>query len=499
MQIDTSVGTSALDQAQLVAFADKAQKILNARQAKKILARRHFLDFVLATPPALPYYIGKHTRAIGKQLEQAELNFCLGISSYLVFICPPRHGKSDLGSRRFGPWFLGRHPDKEIMLATYGANLAHSMSRKARACVRSEEYQGVFPGVNLAYDSRSVGDWSIENHDGSFHAVGLEGAITGHGADVLIIDDYIKGRENAESETIREKVFGTFADDLMTRLAPTHIVAILATRWHEDDLVGRLQEKMENDSNFPAFQVFRFPALDEARHTTGTRKRDCWLFPQRFSQAYYEARRALAGSYSWQAMFQGDPRPRQGNLLRADRIQFYTEPPSNLSWVRGWDLASSEKQRIKEEPDFTVGVKLAVTRDKMGIEKVYIDDVIRGQWLAPKRDQRMYETALRDGANVRVAIEQVAGYKDAVANARKALKGKAVVIAFVPTVDKVIRAQDLEPILEAGNFFCRQAIWNDDYVKEFLAFPRGKKDDQVDGTTTAYKIAQRSGRIVTVT
>lgn len=476
---------------------DKAQGEFRKRHAWRELSRRRLRRFLERFAPSVPYYFGRHTEAMCARLQRAEEDYERGKASYVVLICPPRHGKSDLASRRFPLWHLGRHPNDEVILATYGANLAHKMSRKARQCFMSPEYGRTF-GLEISSESASVGDWMVKDHDGAYHAIGIEGAITGHGAHVLVIDDYLKGREQAESEVIRDKVWDAFTDDLMSRLAPVHIVVIVATRWHEDDLVGRIKRHMEEDPEFPRFEEHVYPAIDVALGADAEEEVDgAWLFPERFSPEWYRRARGTSSAYSWQAMWLGEPRPRQGNLLRVDRVQYYDEPPEGLRWVRGWDLASSEKERMNSNPDFSCGVKLAV-RGNNGLRSVYIDDVVKGQWSAPKRDSVIYRTARGDGDETVLGVEQVGPYKDAVTYMRRALRGKFIVRTFTPNVDKVIRAQALEAVFETGEVYLRRAAWNQEFLAELAAFPMGTKDDQVDGTTTAYHVATRSRPTVEV-
>ena len=458
---------------------------LNRRKAGRELARRHFDDFIRHFPPGKPYHFGRHTQAMCSGLERAAYALEAGVSSYLIYICPPRHGKSDLVSRRFAPWIMGRMKEVETILATYGAALSIELSRDARRCVASPEYERTF-GLKLSTESHAGAQWQLAGHRGKVHAVGLDGSITGHGAEVLLIDDYCKSRAEADSDVVRDGIWSCFRSDLMTRLAPAHIVVIVATRWHEDDLVGRIIEAMAGDPDFPRFELQVFPALGE-----GPGGESQWLFPERFSDSWYLAERALVGSHGWQALFQGDPQPREGNLLQTAAVQIVDTMPEDVAWVRYWDLASSKKERTKDNPDFTAGGKVGVRLGDNCVPHVYIADMIRGQWEAPERDRTIRATATRDGTPCVVGVEVVAGYKDAGVYIRQALGGKYVVQTNTPNKDKVIRATPLEPIFEAGHVYLKRAAWNDAFLAECAAFPKGKKDDQVDAISGAFEIAMR--------
>ena len=361
-----------------------------------------------------------------------------------------------------------RDPDWEFILTTYGADLSQDLSRAARRCFveAAPEY-----GLSLADDLGRQDAWGIQGHKGALYAIGLGGTITGRGANVLLIDDYCKNREEAESEGQRDKVWDSFRSDLMTRLAPVHAVVILATRWHEDDLVGRIKTERAKDPAFPRFEFLTFPAQAED---------GSWLFPERFPEKWYLAQRAAVGTYAWESLYQCNPKPRTGNLFRVDLVRIVSAAPPGLRWTRGWDLASTEKQRVRDDPDSTVGVRTA-----MQGRTLYVDDVRRGQWSELKRDQEIINTARDDGPSVPVRVEAVAGYTDTFRRIKRLLAGRATVRACHPQTDKFSRATMLEPLFESGNVVLIAGPWNAAWLAEFGAFPKAKHDDQVDATVIA--------------
>lgn len=480
--IGGALGVSELDS--LFGEAIVPQAKLAAIELLKRQARQSFLRFMQILPPATNYAFGRHTLTMCNIFTEVLNSIRNGKSRYVVVVAPPRHGKSDLTSRRFPPWYLGNNPDHEVILATYGANLAIAMSRDARRVVRTKMYQDLF-GISLSRESHSAMDWGVEGHKGKFHAVGIEGAVTGHGAHVLVVDDYIKDRTAAESEVIRDSIWEAFQNDLMTRLAPVHAVIINATRWHTDDLIGRIKLAMLADPNFPRFEIYRFPAWNDK---TG------WLFPERFSADWYNTQKASVGSYAWQALYQGDPHPRTGNMFQVDRIQFYYgEPPECSRWIRFWDLASTAKQRNKSNPDFNVGLKLGGIKMADGRIRLVVDDVIRGRWTAMKRQARILQTADTDGPDVVVGCEAVSGYKDQATILEELLSGMRDVQPYTPNKDKVLRATPIEPIIEAGNFYVRKSVWTDEFIAEMKLFPAVRHDDQVDGLTGGFAVLSKIG------
>jgi predicted phage terminase large subunit-like protein len=452
-----------------------------AARARTGAAKLPFREWLKEYPPAPNYLWGRHTEAVAAKLQEISDNLKAGRSSYVIITIPPRHGKSDLASRSFPAWGLLDSPEWEFILATYAADLSEGLSRVAR-----QRFQECAPqyGLRLSDELNQAGAWSLAGHRGVLYAVGLGGAITGRGAHVLIVDDYCKGREEAESETIRDRVWEGFRSDLMTRLAPVHAVVIVATRWHEDDLVGRIRKEAAANPDFPRFEELHFAAQDEQ---TGA-----YLFPERFPEAWYRAQKAALGNYAWQSLFQGNPVARTGNLLRADQVRIEdagarASAPAGLRRIWGWDLASTAAERLKADPDYTVGTLVGWDR---GSETLYVLEVLRGQWEAPERDRRIVAAALRT-PGVPLRIEAVAGYKDTATRIKALLRGKAIVTAAQARGEKVARWELLEPFFEAGRVCLVRAPWNDAWLSEIGAVPRAKHDDQADSLCIAVEGAMR--------
>ena len=465
---------------------------LTPRSALEELAsrkiKRSFEALFRAFPPADRYVYGRHTLSLLHLLDKTTKQLEQGVSSYRCICMPPRHGKSDVASRRYGAWHLIRNPDHEFILTSYNYSLASDMSYELRRVMRRV---GPMYGINLQADRGALDSWRVAGHKGAVHAAGLGGTITGRGADVLLVDDYFKNREEAESDTQRQRKWESFESDLLTRLSPVHAVVIVANRWHEDDIVGRILRKNDPDhedydEDFPPFEYTRFPAQDENGR---------WLFQERFGEAWYKTMRAFMGTYAWNAQAQQDPQPRTGNLLQANNVQWITaeDLPNDLTWRRGWDVASTEKERIKDDPDYTVGTLAAYDFKQ---RRLYVRHVVRGQWTAPKRDRIIRQTAIVDGANVQVRVEAVAGYKDTYEHVRDQLRGAAVVRKVVPSTDKVARASVLEPVFESGDVYVVKGPWNRPWQAELMSFPSSKHKDQVDSLVVAvHDDIQRKGRM----
>ena len=461
-------------------------------------ARRFLLEFMKYCwrTPLLPMVEGRHTVEIARRLDRAVIDLGEGRSTYLIIIVPIRHGKSDLVSRYFPPWILGINPNLEIILSTYGADLSEELSRDARGILDSEEYRRLFPGVVLDSGSASVASWRIAGRRGKLLAVGLEGGAPGRGSDVLLGDDLLKGRAEAESERYRDSTYDLFIDNLMSRLAPVHLVVICTTRWHVDDVVGRIMVAMEdrNRPNFPKFEVMHYRARETVVGADGVTSYK-YLFPERFPVEWYERQFGVRGIYEAAAILQGEPFIKGGNRIMVDRVQYAEAMPEGLLWVRFWDLASTEKERGKDSPDFTWGTRLAVkvigNAGDVGVPMLYIDDCRFVQAEAPERNRLIVRTALEDGGGVWQAVEGIAGYKDAGATLAEILKGVSIVHRVENLAgDKGVRAGLLEPIFEAGNVVLKRAWWNEALLKDLREFPRGKHDDGTDSISGGYPIAR---------
>jgi len=261
-------------------------------------ARNYLIDFEIASNPN--YDPNWHHESIAKELEHIEK---YGDRDYkiLIITLPPRHGKSQECSIDFPAWFLGRNPTKEIIEASYSAELAQDFGSKTREKVNSEEYRLIFPEVQLRPDEQSKAHWRTKQ-GGGYVAVGVGGPITGRGADILLIDDPIKNREEAESDTYRNKTWDWFTSTAFTRLHPKGVVVLILTRWHLDDLAGRI---LSNESLAERTKVMKFPAIatKDGKH----RKQGEALWPNRYSIEALQEIKSTIGPYDFSALYQCSP------------------------------------------------------------------------------------------------------------------------------------------------------------------------------------------------
>jgi len=448
---------------------------------ERAAARASHLRFIKHTwqKETEPFKIGTHTKEICASIDTAFDAYRKGESHFQIYLVPVRHGKSDTVSRHLPPHFLGEFPDDEVLLVSYNATKAYEFSRAGKKIIESLQYAELYPEVELSKDKQGVDEWEIEGRLGRAQYIGIGGGSAGKGGNLIIIDDVYSNRQEAESETIRDSRWQSFRDDIMTRRAPRCIVIIAISPWHTDDIIGRIKEEMSGNENFPQFKTTRYPAFSDT-YTTG------YLFPERFDSRWYETQRAVLGTYGTASLLQCEPVPRTGNMMRVDMIREYDKAPS-AQMVRAWDLASSKKERVKDDPDFTVGVKGCVVEEvnEAGIKVpvVYVEEIKRGQWESLERQETIKNTAIADGA-ISIGVEAYGAYKDAYTELRDTLRGVRVVKPMQLSGDKVAKASILEPIMEAGNFRINKNIsCKEELIKELTNFPNGKHDDIVDAVT----------------
>lgn len=385
----------------------------------------------------------------------------------LIITMPPRHGKTLTVSRFYPAWHLGRNPDNRVMLVSYGADLSDKNSRMARNLIRAPYYQAIFPGVALADDSRAVDSWDLAREEGGADALGVGGGATGKGAHLLIVDDPIKNREQAESETWREKVWDSYTDDLYTRLEPSGAVIVMATRWHEDDLIGRLLKNQPG-----RWRVLNMPAVAEANDPFG-RPLGAALWPERYPLNSLHDIEVTLGPYSWSALYQQRPTPAEGGIFKRAWFTRVSRPPVIAYAVRYWDLAMSEKTSA----DFTAGVKVGIGEDGHR----YVLDVAHERVDWGDLTEFLAQRILSDGPNVAQGIENKGYMSRAVQalNVDPRLHGYQV-WGYDVDRDKLTRALPAAAKAASGVVHVVDSHWTDAFLDELCSFPSGAHDDMVD-------------------
>lgn len=409
-----------------------------------------------------------------------------------MFLCGksfiPTHN-SEILSRKLPAHFLGLFPDSKVILCGHTQALTEGFSKTSRNLISTPEFKKLFPNLRVDPSSSSGAHWNIKDHEGECFASGLLGSLSGQGYNLGLLDDFCRNRADAESETMREKMWDAFTNDFMTRKAPVSITIVLATPWHVDDIIGRIKKKVKDDPDFPRFNFLSFPAISEDY-------RDGVLFPERFGKQWYTQQKAVLGDYGFQSLMQLEPVKRSGNMLNTECIQRHLSTadwPKNLRWMRVWDLAHTAKERAKADPDWTSGTLMAFNEID-GLPHLWIRNVTRMRKSAPERDEAMRNITKQDGPYVRIGVGNSSDAKDTIATMRDIFKGKYTILSVPEKKDKVVRATPLEAIFKAGNVHVVQGEpWLDDWIAEISAFPYGPHDDQVDNLSAGYAIWNSSG------
>lgn len=409
-----------------------------------------------------------------------------------MFLCGksfiPTHN-SEILSRKLPAHFLGLFPDSKVILCGHTQALTEGFSKTSRNLISTPEYRKLFPNIKVDTGSSSAAHWMIKDHEGECFASGLLGSLSGQGYNLGLLDDFCRNRADAESDTMREKMWDAFTNDFMTRKAPVSITIVLATPWHVDDIIGRIKKKCKEDPDFPHFNFLKFPAMSD-KYPQGV------LFPERFGKQWYTQQKAVLGDYGFQSLMQLEPVKRSGNMLNTECIQRHlttADWPKNLRWLRVWDLAHTAKERAKSDPDWTSGTLLAFNEID-GLPHIWIRNVTRMRLNAPERDEQIRHITNQDGPYVRIGVGNSSDAKDTIATMRKILKGKYTVLSVPEKKDKVVRATPLEAIFKAGNVHVVQGEpWLDDWIAELSAFPYGPHDDQVDNLSAGFAIWSSSG------
>lgn len=456
-----------------------------------------------------PYVVGRHTRTICHLIDTAIEDLKHGKSTYLVIKVHPRAGKSEILSQNLTAHFIGEFPDKDAMICCYNSALALKNSKLARGIIESEKYQKLYPDSVI---DGGVQQWMIEGHKGIVTASGLISGITGNGYSLGMLDDYIAGRDNAESQVIRDKIWDEFTNSFLTRRAPVSITIVLATQWHVDDIIGRIEKKLDPqsddyDKHFPKFRIVSFPAMngegDVWVEKNGNEKahweHQKWdfLFPERFTYEFYHQQRAALGDYSFSALYQCTPQTRGGNLFVTDKIQWHDslEDFPKTKYYRVWDLAHTAKQTQKDDPDWTSGTLLTYTKID-GVWHLWVKNVSRMRGKSPERDNYIRAVTDNDGTSVTIAVENSLDSKDSISSMQNILHGRYIVKPLNIGIDKVARAGYIEPIFDAGHVHILRGSWNLDWLNEIKEFPSGKHDDQVDNITAGYFLCcQQTSRL----
>lgn len=482
------------------------------------MARTNYHDFYEFMNREEGFIMSPHQRLIGDLLE-GSMN--KEIMRFMLSM-PPGHCKSTHSSHHFPAYWFGHNPTLRFLQAGHSQDfVANELGAKVKSIIDSEDYTLVFPDIKLRTDMRAKDYWGLSNMKGKYVAKGAGQGISGFRGNYGMVDDPYKSRADAESPTVRDKVFKWYADDFSTRLLPGSPLGIIMTRWHSDDLCGRItdreeRELLEEQQKFDEaiqkeivekaqeidgpkkkfrFEIINLPAIAEDSSDVLGRAVGEPLWPELFDIDALENLKSDMTSASWNSLYQGTPIDVEGGAVSAEWFQRYTKPPT-----RGDEKTPNEIRRIvvsvdaantaKERSDFTV---ILVWIEDMK-KNHYLIDVVRKQMEFPEMTAEIARVCRRYNADV-LLVEAKGNGLAYLQLKRDGGAPCAMIPIEVGTSSKEFRFDEVTPMFEAGQVYLpERSVWLADYEKEIVSFPLGKHDDQVDATSQYLKWARQKGR-----
>jgi predicted phage terminase large subunit-like protein len=387
---------------------------------------------------------------------------------------PIRHGKSEHNTIGYGAYRLSQDPRTRILLGSYNDKKAQKFSRDTRRLATET-------GVEMSKDRNAAGEWET-TAGGGVQAVGAGAGVASVNADLILIDDPLGSRDDAESQAKRDQVWDWLTNDILARCEPQTAVVMTMSRWHQDDPAGRLKDQQSS-----RWTVIDLPAEAEENDPLG-RVAGAPLWPELRGAEWLQEKREELGAYGFASLLQGRPRPREGGMFKWAWWQLIDAIPATGRMVRYWDLAGTEPKGGGHDPDYSAGVLACQMADKRNA----IVDVTRFRKSIAGRDAELETICRTDLTSYsgRIAwwIETEAGIAGAERTAALVRRLQALgmpVYTEHPTGKKIHRAEPLASKAEVGNVVLVRGTWNDAFRAEAADFPNGKHDDQIDAASGA--------------
>jgi predicted phage terminase large subunit-like protein len=391
---------------------------------------------------------------IAEKLEAVER----GEIDRLMIFMPPRHGKSELASRRFPAWYMGRNPDKQIIAASYNSDLASDFGREVRNIIRTNEFSRLF-NVKLAEDSRAAGRWNTDA-GGAYVAAGVGTAVTGRGAHILLIDDPVKDREEAESELRRETIWNWYTSTAYTRLMPGGAVILIQTRWHEDDLGGRLLEAENNGGD--KWVKVNLPAIKDGQA----------LWPERYNVDALKRIKAAIGPRDFEALYQQNPTPDDGTFFLRNWFKRHDDAPA-----KGHIYITSDYAVTEDGGDWTAHLVWNYHEDTLTLIDGWTGQTSADVWIEELLRLFKQHRPLCYFGEAGVIVKAV---KPMLTRRMNELRVFART-EWIPSIsDKPTRARAFQARAAMGKVSLPKTDLGEKVLNQLLSFPAGKHDDLVD-------------------
>lgn len=445
-------------------------------------SRTDFLTFVNKMWPS--FIAGRHHAIMADAFERV----AKGELKRLIVNMPPRHTKSEFASYLFPAWFLGRYPEKKIIQTAHTAELAVGFGRKVRNLINQEDFQSVFPGISLSSDSKAAGRWNT-NKRGDYFAIGVGGAVTGKGADVLIIDDPHSEQEaalGAYNPDVYDKVYEWYTSGPRQRLQPGGAIIVVMTRWSVRDLTGQIMKSATQREGADDWEIIEFPAIMPSGDP---------LWPEFWPLEQLESLRAELPLSKWSAQYQQDPTSEEGALIKREWWQEWdkSSPPPCEAIIQSWDTAFLKTQRADYSACTTWGIFNHPDEEGRTVPNLILLDAYKEKLEFPDLKRAAYDKYWEYEPDQMIVEAKAAG-----SPLIFELRAMGIpVTEFTPSrgQDKIARANAVSDLFASGVIWAPPTRWAEEVIEECAAFPAGEHDDLVDSTTQALLRFRQGGWI----
>jgi len=445
------------------------------------LAQNDFLSFIAAIDTN--YKFGTHLKRLGSLLMEVEQN----VKNRIAVSMAPRMGKSQMISIYYPAWYLGKHPDHKVIVASHTADLAVVMARKVRNLINTPEYKAIFPETNIASDAKAAAQWNTTK-GGEYFAIGVGGALAGRGAHLIIADDPLSEQDiKAGNTTTLDNAYEWFSAGLRTRLMPDGKICVLHTRWHQRDLIGRLIKDSAMNEGGDTYETFEFPAI--LNEGTDNEKS---IWPEQWSIESLQQTRASMHHIMWQwyAQYQQNPTAAEAAIIKRDWIRWWEkdDPPKIDFMVQAFDTALTTKERSDFSVCHTWGV---FESEEDGTQNVILLNKVKGKYEFPELKAMAHEQ-YKIWEPDSVIVEAKASGQPLIDEMRRS---GIFVQDFSPGKgqDKIARLNAVADMFASGHVWFPENAWAAATVEEILAFPAGEHDDEVDTMTLALMRIRKGG------
>ena len=455
------------EKAALLKDLEALEDVQNKKKAKE-----DFISFVNLMWPS--FISGRHHQKMASAFERV----ASGELKRLIINMPPRHTKSEFASYLLPAWFLGKYPEKKVIQTAHTAELAVGFGRKVRNLIQSEDFQNVFSGITLSSDSKAAGRWNT-NKRGDYFAIGVGGAVTGKGADLLIIDDPHSEQDAQQGQfnpEVYDRVYEWYTSGPRQRLQPGGAIIVVMTRWSLRDLTGQIMKSTGNKKGMDEWEVIEFPAIMPSGKP---------LWPEFWSMDELDALRAELPPSKWNAQYQQNPTSEEGAIIKREwwREWDRPNPPPCEIILQSWDTAFLKTQRSDYSACTTWGVFYHPDDTGRSQPNLIMLDAYKEKLEFPDLKRAAYEKYMEYEPDQMIVEKKASG-----APLIFELRAMGIpVTEFTPSrgQDKIARANAVTDLFASGSIWHPPTQWAHEVIEECAAFPSGEHDDYVDSTTQA--------------